>query len=370
MKYVRQCAKTVQNRLITQKVKGVSYSEPFFFKRNENSPLESERKKAYDKKELKVKVDSMTEYNEKTKTQNGGCGTLLAGFLIFIFIIGFVVYRGGYLDGKLEELGLADVADEQEVHPSEEKLDKNTAVEVAVGQDFTEYVDYDNGTLIKFKTGETGRYYIKTSMTDLDLSMQLYKYKPEGNDLISGMISDGDGAGNYELELSGTRVLEGNTQYYAYFDWRSDCGVNRISMEFEPLEVVELDENLIKELKAVTLSEGVPYEGPFLVGEENWFYVEMDKEGSPVFDLTYATGHRGGKNNADVFLYAQQSDGTLTMIGNNSITTDMEHGTIHRHAPVVGGLPLTNPYFVSIYMETDLELENVNMTISGKLTFN
>ncbi len=308
----------------------------------------------------------MTENRENGTKKKGGFGNLLAGLLILIFIVGFAAYRGGYLDGKLEELGLIDPAEKHE-KSSEEKLDKNTAVEVAVGQDFTEHVDYENGTLIKFKTDETGRYYIRTSASNLDLSMHVYKYQPWGNDLIGGMLSNGDHAGNYELELSGTRYLDGKTEYYAYFDWEKDCGVRSICMEFEPLEQVELDENLVKELHAVTLTEGIPYEGPFLVGEENWFYVKMDRPGSVILDLTYAGRQFGEENMSDVLMYAQQEDGSLMPIGNNPIVTGLEHNTIHRHAPVIGELPLTNPYFISIYMNHDLELKSINMTITGRL---
>lgn len=331
-------------------------------------PLESQKEMTYDKERIRKGGCVMTEQNEKKEKQTGGFGTLLTGVLILLFVIGFIAYQGGYLDEKLAELGVIE-AKEEVKKSSEEKLDKDAAVQVTVGQDFTEYIDYEKGTLIRFKAEETGRYYIKATMNDPELSMHVYKYQPWGNDLIGGMLSDGDRSGSYELELSGLRYLEGNTEYYAYFDWEQDCGVRSIRVEFEPLKVVDLNETLVKELNAVTLTEGEPYEGPFLVGEENWFLIDLTRPGAPILDLTYGERQFGEENMSEVTMYVQQEDGSLAFIGNNTIISGFEHNTIHRHAPVLGELPVTSPYFVSVYMNHDLKLKSINMKISGRLNF-
>lgn len=302
-------------------------------------------------------ADGNTEKKEK-----GGCGTILAGILILSLVIGFVLFRAGII-GE---------APEEEPIPGQDQtgLEAADAVPVEVGQDFAEVIDPEEDTLIRFHAEETGMYYAVATMNGFSgeqpLIMHTYKTAPRGNDMMNGISLNSNG-NHYKLQLSGSPCLSGDTDYYIIFDWQKDCGVESIAIEFEPLEMAELDENLVKELGAVQLVEGETYEGPFKVGEENWFYIILDREGSPVFDLTFSKEQTPGVVAMEhMELYVQQEDGTLIPVRDNDITTGLEGNMIHRRAPSYSPLPTANPYFLSIYMEEDQGLKKLDMKISGK----
>lgn len=303
-------------------------------------------------------ADGNTEKKEK-----GGCGTILAGILILALVIGFVLFRAGIIGETPEE----------EPIPGQDQtgLEAADAVPVEVGQDFAEVIDPEEDTLITFRTGEMGRYYVKAKMevTEIKsaLNINVYKYKPSGNNIMGGLKGGGDGAGNHEFELSGNGFLESNSDYYIILDWQKDCGVKNISIEFEELETLELDENLVKELGAVQLVEGETYEGPFKIGEENWFYIILDREGSPIFDLTFSKEQTPGVvSMEELDLYVQREDGSLEIIGDNGITSGLEGNMIHRRAPSFAPLPANSPYYLRLYMEEDQGLKKLDMKISGK----
>jgi len=305
----------------------------------------------------------MAESTENRKKEKGNVGTILSGILILALIVGFILFRAGVFDEKTDQTGGTSESEAAGLNTAD-------AVQVEVGEDFAQLVDPEGDTFIKIHTAEAGRYYVKAKAANMgggSLTIHTYKMKPKNNDLMGGLNTSGDGSGNYEMQLTNSPYIEGDMDYYIVFDWQKDCGVESIAIEFEPLEMAELDENLVKELGAVQLVEGETYEGPFKVGEENWFYIILDREGSPVFDLTFSKEQTPGVVAMEhMELYVQQEDGTLIPVRDNDITTGLEGNMIHRRAPSYSPLSTANPYFLSIYMEEDQGLKKLDMKISGK----
>ena len=304
----------------------------------------------------------MTDHTQHKSTEKkGSIGNLVTGLFILAADIVFILMRSGILEEDFSQK-FGGAKDSQQ---ASSQLDETEAITVSLGEDFSDKLDMENGTLIHFKTGDAGDYYAAAKVSgEMDPYLKVYKYAPRGNAVLDGSMTDGKGNGSYTLALDGSRHLPPNTDYYVFIQWESDCTVEEIYLVYEPPVSIEPNEATIKEFGAVRLTADEPYEGPFAIGEENWFYMESQGTSGPTFDFTFATPYRNVLDYDEYLFFRQEADGSLSFLGDNCIYTGLESDRIMRWKPVFGELPENQTYFLMVKFADDRKLKSITTTYS------
>ena len=304
----------------------------------------------------------MTDHTQhKSTKKKGSIGNLLTGLLILAVIIGGILMRSGILEEDFSRKFGGAKGSQQ----SSSQLDEAEAITVSLGEDFSDKLDMENGTLIHFKTGDAGDYYAAAKASgDMNPHLKVYKYAPRGNAVLDGSLISSDRSGNYTLALDGSRHLPSNTDYYVFFQWEGSCTLEEIYLVYEAPAPVEPNEETIKEYGAVLLTADEPYTGPFLIGEENWFYMKGQGTSGPTFDFTFATPYRNVLDYDEYVFYRQEKDGNLFPLGDNCIYTGLESDRIMRWKPVFSELPPNQTYFLMVKFDDDRKLKSITATYS------